>query len=66
MDITLREEDSLARKDHAPENRTMVRHIILNRLQNTKKKFKDMNIRRLQKKAGWGDLTLDMILMAAF
>jgi hypothetical protein len=35
-------------------------------LQNTKKKFKDMSIRRLQKKAGWGDSTLDMILMAAF
>ncbi|STX63642.1 MULTISPECIES: hypothetical protein [Legionella] len=32
----------------------------------TLKKFKDMSIRRLQKKAGWGDSTLDMILMAAF
>ncbi|KTD39050.1 Transposase IS4 family protein, partial [Legionella moravica] len=31
----------------------------------TLKKFKDMSIRRLQKKAGWGDSTLDMILMAA-
>jgi len=35
-------------------------------LQNTKKKFKDMSIKRLQKKAGWGDSTLDMILMADF
>jgi hypothetical protein len=34
--------------------------------QNTKKKFKDMSIKRLQKKAGWGDSTLDMILMADF
>ncbi|STX61888.1 hypothetical protein [Legionella moravica] len=40
------------RKDHAPENMATVRHIILNVLQNTKKKFKDMSIRRLQKKAG--------------
>ncbi|RUR17196.1 ISAs1 family transposase [Legionella sp. km535] len=65
LDVTLREEDTRIRKDHAPENMAMVRHIILNRLQNTKKKFKDMGIRRLQKKAGWGDSTLDMILMAA-
>ena len=66
LDVTLREDDSRVRKDHAPENMAMVRHIILNMLQNTKKKFKDMSIRRLQKKAGWGDSTLDMILMATF
>ncbi|RUR17817.1 transposase family protein [Legionella sp. km535] len=65
LDVTLREEDSRVRKDHAPENMAMVRHIILNELQNTKKKFKDMSIRRLQKKAGRGYSTLDMILMAA-
>ena len=64
--FTLREDDSRVRKEHATENMAMVRHIILNMLQNTKKKFKDMSIRRLQKKAGWGDLTLDTILMAAF
>lgn len=66
LDVTLREDDSRVRQDHAPENMVMVRHTILNMLQNTKKKFKDMSIRRLQKKAGWGDSTLDMILMAAF
>lgn len=66
LDVTLREDDSRVRKDHAPENMAMVRHIILNMLQNTKKKFKDMSIKRLQKKAGWGDSTLDMILMAVF
>ena len=66
LDVTLREDDSRVRKDHAPENMAMVRHIILNMLQNTKKKFKDMSIKRLQKKAGWGDSTLDMILMADF
>ena len=66
LDVTLREDDSRVRKDNAPENMAMVRHIILNMLQNTKKKFKDMSIKRLQKKAGWGDLTLDMILMADF
>jgi len=44
----------------------MVRHIVLNMLQNTKKTFKEMSIKRLQKKAGWGNSTLDMILMADF
>ncbi len=47
LDVTLREDDSRVRKNHAPENMAMVRHIILNMLQNTKKKFKDMSIRRL-------------------
>ncbi|MCL4365657.1 ISAs1 family transposase [Patescibacteria group bacterium] len=66
LDVILREDDSRVRKDHAPENMAMVRHIILNILQNTKKKFKNRSIKRLQKKAGWGDSTLDMILMADF
>jgi hypothetical protein len=39
-------------------------YLILNVLQNTKKKFKDMSIKCLQKKTGSGDTTLDMILMA--
>ena len=50
LDVTLCEDDSRIRKDHAPENMAMVRHIILNLLQNAKKQFKDMSIRRLQKK----------------
>ncbi len=66
LDVTSREDDTRVRKDHAPENMAMVRHIILNMLQNTRKKFKDMSIKRLQKKAGWGDSTLDMILIADF
>lgn len=66
LDVTLREDDSRVRKDHAPENMAMVRHIILNMLQNAKKKFKDMSLKRLQKKAGWGETTLDMILMQEF
>jgi predicted transposase YbfD/YdcC len=54
LDVTLREDSSRVRKDHAPENMAMVRHIILNMLQNAKRQFKDMSIKRLQKKAGWG------------
>lgn len=66
LDVTLREDDSRVRKDYAPENMAMVRHIILNMLQNTKKRFKDMSLKRLQKKAGWGESTLDLILMQKF
>jgi len=66
LDVTLREDNSRIRKDNAPENMAMVRHIILNLLQGAKKKFKEMSIKRLQKKAGWGEKTLDLILMQKF
>lgn len=66
LDVTLREDDSRVRKDNAPENMAMVRHIILNMLQTAKKQFKDMSLKRLQKKAGWGESTLDMVLMQKF
>jgi predicted transposase YbfD/YdcC len=66
LDVTLCEDNSRVRKDNAPENMAMVRHIILNMLQNAKKQFKDMSLKRLQKKAGWGDSALDMILLQDF
>ena len=66
LDVTLGEDHSRVRKDHAPENMAMVRHIILNMLQMAKKQFKDMSIKRLQKKAGWAESTLDLILMQKF
>lgn len=64
--VTLREDDSRVRKDNAPENMAMIRHITLNMLQNTKKQYKDMSIKRLQKKAGWGESTIDQILTREF
>jgi len=66
LDVTLREDSSRIRKDHAPENMAMVRHIILNMLQNAKRQFKDMSLKRLQKKAGWGESALNLILMQEF
>ena len=66
LDVTMNEDQSRVRKDHAPENMAMVRHIALNMLQNTKKTYKDMSIRGLQKKAGWGNSTLNKILMKKF
>jgi len=67
LDVTMGEDNSRVRKDNAPENMAMIRHIVLNLLRGSKKQFrKDMSLRGLQKKAGWGDSTLDLILMQNF
>ena len=67
LDVTLGKDNSRIRKDHAPENMAMVRHIVLNLLRSTKGNFrKDMSLKGLQKKAGWGESTLDLILMQKF
>lgn len=66
LDVTFREDGSRIREKNAVENIGLVRKMALNLLQNAKKKFKDMSIRRLRKKAGWDDVTLDLILQANF
>ena len=67
LDVTFGEDNSRVRKDNAPENMAMVRHIVLNLLRGAKGKYsKDMSLKALQKKAGWGDSTLDGILMQEF
>ena len=67
LDVTLQEDNSRVKKDHAPENMAMIRHIILNMLQNAKRLFKkDMSLKGLQKKAGWGESTLSTILTQNF
>lgn len=67
LDVTLGEDNSRVRKDNAPENMAMIRHIILNLLRNAKTQFrKDMSLKGLQKKAGWGNATLDLILTQNF
>jgi predicted transposase YbfD/YdcC len=67
LDVTMGEDLSRVRKDHAPENMAIVRHIVLNLLRGAKSQFrKDMSLRGLQKKAGWGEKTLSTILMQTF
>lgn len=67
LDVTMGEDLSRMRKDHAPENMAMVRHIVLNLLRSAKSQFrKDMSLKGLQKKAGWGENTLSAILMQEF
>lgn len=67
LDVTMGEDLSRVRKDHAPENMAMIRHIVLNLLRGAKSQFqKDMSLKGLQKKAGWGESTLSTILMQEF
>lgn len=67
LDVTLGEDNSRVRKKNGAQNMAIIRHITLNLLQNAKKQFrKDMSIKGLQKKAGWGEATLDLILKQKF
>lgn len=67
LDVTMGEDLSRVRKDHAPENMAIIRHIVLNLLRGAKSQFrKDISLKGLQKKAGWGENTLSAILMQEF
>lgn len=62
LDVTMSEDNSRVRKDYAPENLNMVRHISLNMLQQAKKSMKDMSLKGLRRLAGWCDRTLEKII----
>lgn len=66
LDVTFNEDASRVRKDHAPENMSMVRHIVLNMISKAKNVYKKVSIRGLRKKAGWDDKTLTTILQQHF
>ena len=66
LDVVFNEDYSRVRKDHAPENMALIRHVVLNMLNNAKKNFKDLGIKSLRKKAAWGDATLQFILQQNF
>jgi len=66
LDVSMSEDASRVRKDHAPENSAMLRHIVLNMLQQTKKGMKDISIKGLRKLAGWCEATLMKIVSASF
>lgn len=66
LDVTFREDDSRIKEKNAIENIALVRKIALNLLQSVKQGFKDMSIRRLRKKSGWDNKTLETVLMANF
>lgn len=66
LDVTFREDDSRIKEKNAIENIALVRKIALNLLQTVKQGLKDMSIRRLRKKCGWDNKTLETVLMSNF
>lgn len=60
LDIAFREDESRVRKDHAPENLAVLRHMALNLLKNEKTAKGGIHAKRLQ--AGWNNDYLLSIL----
>ena len=66
LDVVFNEDNSTVRKDHAPQNMAIVRHVVLNMLNTAKKHFKGIGVKGLRKKAGWGNDNLRLILKHIF
>lgn len=66
LDVVFNEDQSRVRKDNAPQNMAIVRHIVMNLLNNAKTHFKGVSLKALRKKAGWGRSTLASILCQKF
>lgn len=63
MDVVFGEDQSRIRAGNGAENMSIIKHVALNKLQAAKPEFrKSMSIKRLRKKAGWDDATLETIL----
>jgi predicted transposase YbfD/YdcC len=60
LDVTFREDDSRVRKDHAPENFAILRHIVLNILNRARKGKESIKTMRLR--AGWDEAYLTKLL----
>ena len=64
LDMSFNEDQSRIRKENAPQNMAVIRHLALNMLRNAKKKRQ--SIKGLRKKAGWDNNTLKEILALKF
>ncbi len=60
LDIAFREDDSRVRKDHGPQNFTVLRHIALNLLKQEKTSKRSIKGKRLQ--AAWDTEYLELVL----
>ena len=63
LDMTFREDECRIRKDHAPENLAVIRHIVLNMLKSEKTAKVGLKIKR--SKAGWDNSYLLKVLATA-
>jgi predicted transposase YbfD/YdcC len=63
LDVAFREDESRIRKDHAPENSAILRHIALNLL---KKVDPKKSVKRKRLIAGWDNHFLANVLHAGF
>ena len=67
MDVTMGEDDSRVRKDNAPENMSMIKHITLNMIRNAKvNRYKQSSLKGLRKAAGWDNAALNFIICQNF
>lgn len=66
LDVVFNEDLSRVRKDYAPQNMAIVRHVVMNLLNHAKPHFKGVSLKALRKKAGWGRETLRSILNQQF
>src|SRR3990167_9429669 len=66
LDVVFNEDNSRVRKDNAGENMALIRHITINMLNTAKKQIKNIGLKALRKKAGWGNATLSSILCQNF
>ncbi|HSN23832.1 MAG TPA: ISAs1 family transposase [Methylomicrobium sp.] len=64
LDMSFGEDQSRIRKDNAPTNVAIIRHVALNMIWQTK--MKRMSIKRMRKAAGWDDSVLTEILAQVF
>ncbi len=60
LDVAFQEDDNRIRKDHAPENLAVIRHIALNLLRS--EKSQKVGIKAKRKMAGWDDSYLQKVL----
>ena len=61
LDVTMNEDQSRVRKDHAPENLALLRRLALNLIKKTKRP--KASVRGSIKKAGWDNSFLEAILV---
>jgi predicted transposase YbfD/YdcC len=66
LDVVFNEDRSRVRKQNAPQNMAVVRHVVINMLNHAKATMKGIGLKGLRKKAGWCNATPSSILRRNF